>query len=277
MRRRVAVLAIPPLVVLGLLDAAASAQTSPPSTAPTITVPNRDGLSGGAGNDGGSISADVKAGTTGSPSPAARLRPRVRRVSTAPKPVPRFPVCMVPLGEGGDGPCAPPDPPPAVDKPVLATPTQLARSAGQRTELPLPGIRTSPPTDADQLVNLPTWMWLANWEPQTATATEGGLTVTVTATPRRVVWRMGAGDPVVCGAGRAWNPDLREEQQSSDCTFTYRASSANQPDLMYRASATMVFDVTWSATNGESGSLGQASTTTDFRMRVAEGQALVIG
>ncbi|HET7486519.1 MAG TPA: hypothetical protein VFJ85_01225 [Acidimicrobiales bacterium] len=205
-----------------------------------------------------------------------RARPITRRRPARPRSDPRFPVCMVPLGEGGDGVCAQ-DPPPVVNKPEPRPTADVARNVGQRTPLPVPGIRTSPPTGADQLVNLPTWMWLENWAPASATATEGGLTVTVTATPKRVVWRMGAGDPVVCGAGRAWNPALREEQQSSDCTFTYRASSANQPDLMYRASATMVFDISWSATNGESGSLGQASTTTDFRMRVAEGQALVIG
>ena len=184
---------------------------------------------------------------------------------------------MVPLGEGGDGPCATPPPAATTPNPVPATPAQLARSAGQRTELPVPAIRTSPPIQAAQLVNLPTWLSVDNWRPQTAMATQGGLTVTVTATPRKVVWRMGTGEPVACQAGVAWNPGLREEEQSSDCTFTYRRSSFDQPDLKYRASATMTWDVTWTATTGENGTLGQASTTTDFRMRVAEGQALVTG
>jgi len=151
----------------------------------------------------------------------------------------------------------------------------IAADASTRV-LPLPGVHTSPPTGSDQLVNLPTWLWVDNWQPQSASASEGGLRVTVTATPRSVTWRMGMGEAVVCREGIPWNPDLREEQQSSDCTFTYKASSAHQPDLKYFASATMAWDVTWTATNGESGSLGRSTRTTDFRMRVAEGQALVI-
>ncbi len=118
-------------------------------------------------------------------------------------------------------------------------------------------------------------MWVDNWSPVTASASEAGLTVTVTARPRSVRWEMGDGSTVACGAGRPWNPRLREEDQSSDCTHTYTASSAHQPRLLYRASATMSWDVGWTATNGESGALGTASRRTDFTMRVAEGQALV--
>ncbi|MEW6154219.1 MAG: hypothetical protein AB1673_09565 [Actinomycetota bacterium] len=97
------------------------------------------------------------------------------------------------------------------------------------------------------------------------------------ATPRSVTWRMGDGsEPVVCGAGTAWDPALREEEQSSDCAHTYRRSSAGQPGLAYFASATVTWEATWTASNGESGSLGTASRTTEFRMRVAEGQAVVV-
>lgn len=270
------------LIVAGV--APVLAQTPPPSSPPTsppITVPDKFGLKGGANNTGDSISADVETlgsspapGATGRRSP----RPRIKRVSTV---LPPPPVFMLDCGDPGslEAPCGPAEPgsPPPGPKPVPRTPAEVARSVGQRTELPVPGIRTSPPNGADQLVNLPTWMWVENWQPQTASATEGGLSVMVTATPRKVVWKMGAGEPVPCTAGKPWNRALREEEQSSDCTYTYRRSSADQPELMYRASATMYYDVTWSATNGESGSLGPASTTTDFRMRVAEGQALVTG
>ena len=151
----------------------------------------------------------------------------------------------------------------------------IARETAQRTNIPLPSIRTSPPVGRDQLVNLPTWMWVEDWNARRATATEGPLTVTVVATPRSVTWRMGDGALVVCGPGTPWNSGLREEQQSTDCSHTYTRSSANQPGLLYQARATMTWDVTWSATNGESGSLGQANRSVDFTMRVAEGQAIV--
>lgn len=178
---------------------------------------------------------------------------------------PAGPLAPAPGGGGGTG------------VPLPRSAAQIAYEIGQRTPLPAPDVRTSPPVGSDQLVNLPTWMWVEEWSPRTASASEGGLTVTVTATPRVVVWRMGDGSEVVCGQGSAWNPALREEQQSSDCTHTYQRSSAHQPGLAYFASATLVWDATWTASNGESGSLGSASRTSEFRMRVAEGQAVVIG
>lgn len=152
---------------------------------------------------------------------------------------------------------------------------QIARDTAQRTAIPLPAVRTSPPAGNDQLVNLPTWLWVEDWTPRRASVTEGPLTVTVVATPRSVTWRMGDGSSVVCGRGTPWDPALREEQQSTDCSHTYTRSSATQPDLKYQARAIMSWDVTWTATNGESGSLGQANRSVDFTMRVAESQAIV--
>lgn len=178
------------------------------------------------------------------------------------------------------GPPAPPSgPAPSGGAPSSTVPprsaAQIARDTAQRTAIPLPGVRTSPPAGADQLVNLPTWLWVEDWTPRRASATEGPLTVTVVATPRSVTWRMGDGSSVVCGRGTPWDPALREEQQSTDCSHTYKRSSATQPDLKYQARATMTWDVTWTATNGESGSLGQANRSVDFTMRVAEGQAII--
>ena len=133
---------------------------------------------------------------------------------------------------------------------------------------PLPGV--------DQLVNLPTWLGVTNWQPNRATASEGGLTVTVTATPTSVVWNMGDGGSTTCyGPGARYNPSIREENQSTDCSYTYRHSSAGQPDEKYEASATLRHSVSWTASNGESGSLGAGSRSTAFRVRVAERQALV--
>ncbi|HET7489162.1 MAG TPA: hypothetical protein VFJ85_14620 [Acidimicrobiales bacterium] len=262
--------------------AAASTETStppppdPPVTASPITIPSARGLKGDAGNTGDAISAQVS--LRGAGQPAEAVVPAATPTSRPPAAQAAAPAdsgrgCYVPLTEGG-GPCEP-DPTPTRTRTIPAP--QLASEVAQRTQLPLPEIHTSPPDGAEQLVNLPTWMWVTNWRPSSASATAGSLTVTVTAKPRRVVWRMGAGQPVACLAGKAWNPALREEDQSSDCTFTYLESSAHQPRLRYPASATMVFDISWSATNGESGSLGQASTTTNFSMRVAEGQALIGG
>jgi hypothetical protein len=159
----------------------------------------------------------------------------------------------------------------------LVDPELLAQEAKQDLALPLPGVRTSPPSEQDQLVNLPTWLWVEDWSPRSATASVPGVSSTVTATPTRVVWDMGNGDQVVCrGPGKPYDLSLKEHQQSSDCTYTYRASSAGQPGQRFQASATMTWSVSWTASGAPGGGdLGEVSSTTTFSMRVAEGQALV--
>lgn len=265
------------------------------TTTPAITIPDRVDVVGGAGNTDGSISAGVDAnrpgangstnGSTGTGTNTGSSGGGSTTDTTAP---PRPGARWVPSDDptkwgtcsfGGvngatiricfyDPNAGTPSAPPA------PTASEIASDISTRV-LPLPGVHTSPPVGADQLVNLPTWLWVDNWQPQSTTASEAGLSVTVTATPRSVTWRMGLGDPVVCQGGVPWNPNLREEQQSSPCTFTYTRSSFDQPDLRYSGSATTTWDVTWTASNGESGGLGQSERTTAFRMRVAEGQAVI--
>lgn len=166
---------------------------------------------------------------------------------------------------------------PANPDPGAIDPEVLAEEAKQNLPLPLPGVQTSPPPERDQLVNLPTWLAVENWGPQSATASVPGVSATVTATPTEVVWNMGNGEQVVCrGPGKLYDFSRTELQQTSDCTYTYPASSAGQPGLRYQASATMTWSVSWTASGAAGGGdLGEVSRTTTFPMRVAEGQALV--
>lgn len=94
-------------------------------------------------------------------------------------------VCRAPLGGGTDqGFCevAPlPGLAPVVDPQVLAD------QARNTLALPAPDIRLNPIPPQDQLVNLATWMWLANWAPASSQASVPGVTVTVTAQPDRVI------------------------------------------------------------------------------------------
>jgi hypothetical protein len=83
---------------------------------------------------------------------------------------------------------------------------------------------------APMITQLPTWLWIdpAVWQPVSATTPSVfGVTATVTATPARVVFE--GGDEVVdCGPnlGPAYDFNRDEEDQHSDCTLTYRHSSA---------------------------------------------------
>ncbi len=151
-------------------------------------------------------------------------------------------------------------------------PEFLAEQAAARLAVAPPEIQLSPKADLNQIVQLPTWMWVSNWEPASATASVPGVTSTVTATPASVTWDMGNGDQVVCsGPGTPFDSSRPEEEQSTDCSYTYRHSSTSQPSGVYQVSATMTYDVSWSASGAPGGgALPAVSETTTFPLRVLE-------
>ncbi len=161
---------------------------------------------------------------------------------------------------------------PAVD------PVQLATEALERVPLPEPDITMAPAPDIPQLVNLATFLWLPSeqWQPVTASASAGGVTSTVTATPVRVIWDMGQGDSLVCdGPGLPYRPDLPDDRQPSDCHYTYRYSSAGQPGQAFTVTATVEWETTWSVTGAPGGgSLGTVSRSASIPVQVAELQSL---
>ena len=159
---------------------------------------------------------------------------------------------------------------PAVD------PAVLAQQAFDRTTIPLPGIRLNPPAGADQVVNVPTWLWVENFQPVSATASAGPVTVTVVAKPVRSDWSMGTGDSVSCaGAGTPYDTSRPPEAQRTGCSYTYRRSSASRPTGAYALRATTVWHVTWTATGvSASGDFGLVNRSADVAVRVAEIQAL---
>lgn len=162
--------------------------------------------------------------------------------------------------------------------PDAVDPLTLAQEALRRLPLPLPSVGTSPPPDRDQVVHVPTWLWVEDaWAPVSATASVPGVSVTVTAVPDSVAWEMGNGDSVVCdGPGTPYDPSRPDAEQSTDCSYTYTASSAGQPGERFTVTATQRWRVTWTAIGvAGGGDLGTVSRSTQFTLRVAEGQALV--
>ena len=155
-------------------------------------------------------------------------------------------------------------------------PAVLAEEARSRTTVPLPGMNLNPGADQDQVVNLETWLWVDSWAPVSATATAGPVTVTVTATPVRVEWSMGNGDAVVCdGPGTPYDPSRSPNAQATDCSYTYRSSSAGAPGSRFTITATSVWGVTWSATGVTAGGdFGLLRRTNSVAVRVSEIQAV---
>jgi hypothetical protein len=159
-------------------------------------------------------------------------------------------------------------------EPPVVDPRDLAMMARSRLPLPLPAARMSP--DGEQTVNLETWLWVDNWQTQTRSATAGGVTSVVVATPVEQRWTFGSpSEREVCGdAGAPYDLSKQPSEQSTECSYTFRHSSAGQPGDAYRVTVTLVWHVTWTSNIGASGDLGFVSRTTTIPTRVAEHQAL---
>jgi hypothetical protein len=125
-----------------------------------------------------------------------------------------------------------------------SVPALLQQAIGQ-AHLIDPVINLNPP--GQQVVNLPSWLWIApgDWSGVTARAAAGGVNAVVTATPISVVWNLGDGATITCpGPGVPYNPALPASAQSTYCSYIWRTSSAGQPQDVYIVTATIEYQVT---------------------------------
>jgi hypothetical protein len=162
--------------------------------------------------------------------------------------------------------------------PPRLNPVQLAQQALNEVPVPQPGINMNPSSDKGAVTNVETWLWIdrSQWQPVSASASAGNVTVTTTAAPDHVVYDMGNGDKVTCnGPGTPYDPNRPAADQSTDCSYTYTRSSANQPDGRYVVTATVFYAVAWSATGiAAGGTLAPITQSSSVAIRVSEIQAL---
>src|ERR1039458_5605802 len=152
--------------------------------------------------------------------------------------------------------------------PADPTPGQVAQTAEADLNLPAPTVSTAP-SGGKAIVNLESWLWIdpADWTPITKSATADGITATATATPVAVVWDMGDGNQVICnGPGVAYNTNIPDADESTNCGYTYQETSANGPDQQCTITTAIEYDVTWTsvgvAGGGDLGDILGASPTT---------------
>jgi len=139
--------------------------------------------------------------------------------------------------------------------------------------VPTPEVAMSPAADVDHLVGLDTWLWLTTWQPASATATIATTSSTVTVIPASVTYSFGDGSPdLTCrGAGVPYVAGA-----TTDCGHRWtRRSTATNVSGTFDVTATVTWQVTWSATNGEAGDLGTLTSSTTSPIRVLEAQAVV--
>ncbi|WP_257900981.1 hypothetical protein [Saccharothrix obliqua] len=191
-----------------------------------------------------------------------------------------------PGGDAGDGDwfmvrCSPDGKDPLSHGPVWVkkdevptfSPAELADTARSRLQLPSVVIAASPV--GDQLVHLPTWLWLSSgWSEVSATASVPGVSVAATAKPISVSWSMGDGSTVTCaGAGTPYTAGADPRATSPDCGHVYHRSSAGQPEEEFPVTVTVRWVVTWSGA-GQGGTFPDMTTTGGTSFRVVESQAL---
>ncbi|ADP78964.1 hypothetical protein [Pseudofrankia inefficax] len=165
----------------------------------------------------------------------------------------------------------------AADQFIPVTPQILAQRAERRLGLPVLRIVMNPV--ADQLVGLPTWLWVdtAGWAPVSATATAGGVAVTAVARPVSVTWSMGDGAIVTCaGPGTPYTQGLDPKSASPDCGYTYRHRSLDELGGTFTVTATIRWDASWAGA-GQGGQFPGLTTVSARQTRVIDIPALTTG
>jgi hypothetical protein len=171
--------------------------------------------------------------------------------------------------------------PPAV---VLAG--SLARSVSSRLQLPEPTVGRSPIGQA--LVGLPTWLWVdpAAWRVLRQRTSAGPVWAEVVATPVSTTWDAGdgTGSFSCAGPGTAYDRSRPVSDQSTECSYAYRRSSAEQPqtgpgenDRYFTVTVTTRWQVTWTGTGGSGGTLPELTRSSSFPLAVAQRQTVVTG
>ena len=163
----------------------------------------------------------------------------------------------------------------AAPEPVV-DPVTLARAAVEAAAIPAPSVETNPRITTDDgvegaaVVGVDTWVWAASGTPShvEVRATAGSTSVTVAADAGGLSLSAPRARTRCTGWGEPWREGVSREGDS-DCVVVFTRSAARVP---LTVSAT--YDITWTSTNGTSGTLEALTTTTTIDLPVAEIQTI---
>lgn len=184
-------------------------------------------------------------------------------------------------------------PPGACDTQVVPPPTaaDLAQAAyGELTFAAVTPERypsgTLPDGRGYTVVNAYTWFWVSttSWhaDPKTVCTPGGALCATAIATPTILTFDPGDGASAVScdGPGMPWHRQASgswvPERQPDGCDYRYTRSTFGAPSGVLTARYSITWTVTWTGTNGTSGTLAPLQTTATSTFAVAELQSVVI-
>ena len=164
-----------------------------------------------------------------------------------------------------------------LDEAPSVDPGQLALDILAQLQLQKIRIGITPEQGKTGLVGLPTYLWVDNPGPRTLgpitdSATQGNVTVTLTATVEHVTWTLGDGTTLRCAGTGTPYQDSFGAAPSPTCGHTYRRPSTGLAGGAYPVSATAVWQVDWTGA-GQSGSI-PFQITANGTVRIGEAQAL---
>ena len=152
---------------------------------------------------------------------------------------------------------------------VVPTAQDLVAQAMARMTIALPDVATSPPRSGVQLVGVPVWFWVNNYRPVSVTAAIPGLSATLIATPTKTVITPGDDTSVTCsGPGVEYDPMVSYKDQKSTCSHVYDQHGP------YTAAVTVTWALTWTASDGQAGTLPVVDRIARFPLRIQEAEAV---
>ena len=144
------------------------------------------------------------------------------------------------------------------DAAPLPDPETVARQLLAQLNISAVDIGLHPRGDSTERMSVVGWnMWLwadspasNQWGSLSNSSAAGGLSVSLTADAREIVWDMGNGDTITCGPGTAWTMSATggRNVESPDCGYVYGQRGT------YTVTATTSWDVAWQG-GGQSGTL----------------------
>jgi hypothetical protein len=159
---------------------------------------------------------------------------------------------------------------PANTDPATLIPDALADA---RTRLATPTPAINPDATAGGIVNL--GMWLAVDDPGTTTAraTLAGVWAQVTATISNITIDLGNGDTIHCdGIGTPIPDTALDSLDEGPCGYTYRQSSPD--DDPYQLTITTNYNINWTTSNNQTGTLAPISRSITLDYDVDEIQTI---
>lgn len=131
-------------------------------------------------------------------------------------------------------------------EPGPPTPRELATVALGQLPLATAQVRTAPRPPADTYIGVENWLWIpeSQWETLRKSVTAATTTVTVTAAPVDVSWDLGPGTTTCHGPGQAWVRGMTDAA-STNCSYAFTESSAEESSGSFAIAATIRYHVTW--------------------------------